>query len=258
MQRVGEAASGWIPPWFPDWDGPWSPFLPRKLILEERQQIPNDPWWNQPVPWAVRSDLGTLRYSGHQTRGFQDLRMIFERSSNQGCFNPSRTRRNLVIEILYITNCIYIYTYIYIHMWMQMVYGCSSYNFPYCLPLFHISSKAEFPAGSSLRTFCPNWHWRKVTALKKWWNWIGGTFPKWLNYSVNIFLMPIQIYDIYEFMKEKQTRTDVEAWESCGVSGHFGDPKWCHRFVFIFRGSCDRLLFQCLAVTRGSMFPASR
>ena len=116
MQRVGEAASGWIPPWFPDWDGPWSPFLPRKLILEERQQIPNDPWWNQPVPWAVRSDLGTLRYSGHQTRGFQDLRMIFERSSNQGCFNPSRTRRNLVIEILYITNCIYIYTYIYIYI----------------------------------------------------------------------------------------------------------------------------------------------
>jgi hypothetical protein len=192
---------------------------------------------------------------------FQDLRMIFERSSNQGCFNPSRTRRNLVIyrDSIYYKLYIYILYIIYIHMWMQMVYGCSSYNFPYCLPLFHISSKAEFPAGSSLRTFCPNWHWRKVTALKKWWNWIGGTFPKWLNYSVNIFLMPIQIYDIYEFMKEKQTRTDIEAWESCGVSGHLGDPKWCHRFVFIFRGSCDmRLLFQCLAVTRGSIFPASR
>ena len=137
MQRVGEAASGWIPPWFPDWDGPWSPFLPRKLILEERQQIPNDPWWNQPVPWAVRSDLGTLRYSGHQTRGFQDLRMIFERSSNQGCFNPSRTRRNLVIEILYITNCIYIHIYIYTYVdadgvWLFILqFSLLSTSFPY-------------------------------------------------------------------------------------------------------------------------------
>ena len=49
---------------------------------------------------------------------FQDLRMIFERSSNQGCFNPSRTRRNLVIyrDSIYYKLYIYIYYILYIYI----------------------------------------------------------------------------------------------------------------------------------------------